>query len=377
MRIVIDQTVLAKTLARVAGIVERRNTIPIIGNVLLAAAPGGFSIAGTDLDMEATATAAILVDRPGSCTAPAHTLTDIVKRLAAGAQVELTLDDKSGQLLVRSGRSKFSLATLPTEDFPVFGVGDFTCEFEVDSAALAGLIDATRFAISTEEPRYYLNGSFLHCHGEAMRITTTDGHRLAVADTALPAGAASLPAVIIPKKAVVEIRKLLDGAPATVSLAVSATKLKITVGATVLSTKLIDGTFPDYQRIIPTANANTLEVDAAELADAVERVSTISSEKSRAVKLTLDRDEMTVEASSAENGQAADSLDPERARWSGAPLQVGFNARYLLDIIAASGADRLKLAMDDPASPCVITDAAANSDANSADRLFVLMPMRV
>ena len=375
MHVVVDQSVLAKSLSRVAGIVERKNSIPIISNVALSAKNGTLSITGTDLDMEARTSINLMIDAEGTCTVPAATLADIVKRLPEGSQVEMVHDSEQGQMTVRAGRSRFSLSTLPVEDFPWFGDGAFSHTFEMDTTILASMIDSARFAVSTEETRYYLNGIYLHQIGEEMRMAATDGHRLARTTTPLPHNADGIPGVIIPRKAVGEIRKTLDGkgVSGAVSIDLSETKLRISYGSTVLSTKLIDGTFPDYERVIPTGNTCTMEADSAELSAAIERVSAISSEKSRAIKMTLAEGEITIAATSSENGSATDTLDSERSHWNGPPIEIGFNGRYMMDIIAAAGCDRLTLAMADSASPCVIT----NSANDGAKSLFVLMPMRV
>jgi DNA polymerase-3 subunit beta len=237
---------------------------------------------------------------------------------------------------------------------------------------LKRLIDRTRFAISTEETRYYLNGIYVHAAQSndlpMLRAVATDGHRLARMEIPLPEGAAGMPGVIVPRKTVIELRKLLDELDQDVSVALSDTKIRFSFGATVLTSKLIDGTFPDYDRVIPTGNDRILEVECKPFAEAVDRVSTISSEKSRAVKLALDKGSLTLSATSAENGTATEEIE---VRYAAQPLEIGFNARYLLDIAEQIEGDGARFAMADAASPTVVRDTA------DASALYVLMPMRV
>ena len=250
--------------------------------------------------------------KAGGTTVPAHTLYDIVRKLPEGAQVSLEDGDK-GQIGLRSGRSTFTLACLPIADYPQMAGGDLGHSFSLSAADLKRLIDRTRFAISTEETRYYLNGIYLHAaksDGVSMlRAVATDGHRLARMELPLPDGASGMPGVIVPRKAVSELRKLLEEMDQEVSVSLSDTKIRFAFGATVLTSKLIDGTFPDYDRVIPTGNDKTLDVRCKEFAEAVDRVSTISTEKSRAVKLALERNSLTLSATSPENGTASEEIE--------------------------------------------------------------------
>jgi DNA polymerase-3 subunit beta len=242
----------------------------------------------------------------------------------------------------------------------------------LSAADLKRLIDRTRFAISTEETRYYLNGIYLHAAKSnevaMLRAVATDGHRLARMELPLPEGAAGMPGIIVPRKTVIELRKLLDEMDQDVAIALSDTKIRFGFGSTILTSKLIDGTFPDYDRVIPTGNDRILEVECKPFAEAVDRVSTISAEKSRAVKLTLDKGSLTLSATSAENGSANEELE---VRYAAAPLEIGFNARYLLDIAEQIEGEGARFAMADAASPTVVRDTA------DASALYVLMPMRV
>jgi DNA polymerase-3 subunit beta len=356
----------------VQSVVERRNTIPILSNVLLRAEDGRLSLSATDMDLEMVAAVPAQCGRAGTTTAPAHTLYDIVRKLREGAQIELEASGDRGQMTLRSGRSTFTLACLPSEDYPLMASGELGHSFVLSASDLKRLIDRTRFAISTEETRYYLNGIFLHAAKSndvpMLRAVATDGHRLARMEIPLPEGAGGMPGVIVPRKTVAELRKLLEEAEQDIAVALSETKIRFTFGATVLTSKLIDGTFPDYDRVIPTGNDRVLEVNCREFAEAVDRVSTISTEKSRAVKLALERGSLTLSATSPENGTATEEIE---ANYGAQPLEIGFNARYLLDIAEQIEGDGARFAMADAASPTVVCDTADRS------ALYVLMPMRV
>jgi DNA polymerase III subunit beta len=372
MKLTIERSALLRALGHVQSVVERRNTIPILSNVLMRADDGKLALSATDMDLEMVASVTSQNARKGSTTVSAHTLYDIVRKLREGAQVELDAGSDKGSMTLRSGRSTFTLACLPPEDYPLMAGGDLAFNFRLSASDLKRLIDRTRFAISTEETRYYLNGIYLHAAKSnevpMLRAVATDGHRLARMELPLPEGASGMPGVIVPRKTVVELRKLLDEMDQDVSISLSDTKIRFGFGATILTSKLIDGTFPDYDRVIPTANDRILEVECKPFAEAVDRVSTISTERSRAVKLALERGSLTLSATSPENGTASEELE---VRYSAQPLEIGFNARYLLDIAEQIEGDGASFAMADAASPTVVRDTA------DASALYVLMPMRV
>lgn len=373
MKFTIDRADLLRSLGHVHSVVERRNTIPILANVLLRAEKDSLSLTTTDMDLEIVESVAARASTPGTTTVPAHTLYDIVRKLADDSAVEIVSGPGDTTLLVKAGKSTFRLGCLPTEDFPKMGSAEkFACTFEVPAADLRTLIDRTRFAISNEETRYYLNGIYLHAaesDGVAvLRAVATDGHRLARFEMPLPDGAKDMPGVIIPRKAINEIRKLIDEAGDTIALSISENKMKFAFDHVALTTKLIDGTFPDYERVIPKNNDKFLEVDPAMFARAVDRVSTISSEKSRAVKLTLGNKVMTLSATSADSGSASEEIE---IRWTSGPLEIGFNSAYLMDVARQIEGGGCRMSLSDPASPTIIQDV---SDTSS---LYVLMPMRV
>ena len=376
MNIIIERAALLRSLGHVQSVVERRNTIPILSNVLLKAQDGELSLAATDMDLEIVESVPASITRPGGTTAPAHTLYDIVRKLPDGSQVELDVAGDGSQLTLRSGRSQFKLSCLPVEDFPQLSGGDLKHRFPLAAGDLRALIDRTRFAISTEETRYYLNGIYVHAARQAaatgdipvLRAVATDGHRLARVEMPLPDGADNIPGVIIPRKTVMEVRKLIDEAADRIEISLSENKVRFAFDSIVMTSKLIDGTFPDYERVIPTGNDKVMEVDARLFASAVDRVATISTEKSRAVKLAVTRGTLTLSATSPEAGSATEELE---VNYQDGPLEIGFNSRYLLDITQQIEGEGARFTMADAASPTIIRDVADGT------ALYVLMPMRV
>jgi DNA polymerase-3 subunit beta len=372
MRATLERAHLLKTLSHVHRVVERRNTIPILSNVLVQASGGEVRLKATDLDLEITETTPAMIEQGGATTVPAHLLHDIVRKLPDGAQVSLETAPDGATLSIRSGRSRFSLQMLPESDFPDITAGPFTHRFEMKAADLRRLIDRTQFAISTEETRYYLNGIYLHTldtrAGATLRAVATDGHRLAQADFAAPEGSAGMPGVIVPRKTVGEIKNLLDDAEAVVTVELSESKLRVSVGSVVLTSKLIDGTFPDYARVIPQGNDKELAVERDEFKTAVDRVSTVSSERGRAVKLSISEGKLVLAVNNPDSGSASEELGAE---YEDEALEIGFNARYLLDIADQIGSGTMRFRLADPGSPTLIQDGSDES------ALFVLMPMRV
>ncbi|MBX9796462.1 DNA polymerase III subunit beta [Sphingomonas sp.] len=370
MKATIERATLLKGLSHVQSVVERRNTIPILSNVLIEAqAGGGLKLMATDLDLQINEHVAAAVDVAGATTVSAHTLFDIVRKLPEGSQVSLAAAE--GRMTINAGRAKFSLATLPRDDFPVFAEGDLPTQFELPAETLKQMIDKTRFAISTEETRYYLNGIFLHVSDEGqpvLKAAATDGHRLARVTVARPDGAEGMPDVIVPRKCVGELRKLLDEVDGSVGVSLSSTKIRFDLGAALLTSKLIDGTFPDYSRVIPTANDRILKIDPRAFQEGVDRVSTIATEKTRAVKMALDRDRITLSVTSPENGTAAEDVPGD---YAAQPFEIGFNSRYLLDILGQVEGDTVEVHLADAAAPTLIREN------DKAPALYVIMPMRV
>ncbi|MCH7861256.1 MAG: DNA polymerase III subunit beta [Proteobacteria bacterium] len=359
-----------EVISHVQSVVERRNTIPILSNVLIEAQGGGaLRLMATDLDLQIDETIAAAVDQPGAITVPAHTLFDIVRKLPEGAQVELSAAE--GRITVNAGRARFTLSTLPRDDFPMIAEGELPTVFELPAETLKQIIDKTRFAISTEETRYYLNGIYLHVVDEAtpvLRAAATDGHRLARVTVARPDGADSMPGVIIPRKCVGELRKLLEEVDGSIGVSLSGSKIRFDLGQAILTSKLIDGTFPDYTRVIPTANDKLLKLDPRSFMEGVDRVSTIATEKTRAVKMALERDKIILSVTSPENGAAAEEVPGDYAAQG---FEIGFNSRYLMDILNQIEGDSVEVHLADAAAPTLIRE----NDKSPA--LYVLMPMRV
>ena len=372
MRVTVERAALLKALGHVHRVVERRNTIPILSNVLLRADEGSLRLKATDLDIEVTETIPAEITEAGSTTVPAYMIYDIVRKLSDGAQVSLEMSPDMGQMQIRSGRSRFMLQALPESDFPDLAAGDLPHRFTLTAADLKRLIEKTQFAISTEETRYYLNGIYLHTIDAGgsivMRAVATDGHRLARVEIPAPNGSEGMPGVIVPRKAVAEIVKLVEDGSESVTIELSPAKVRLTFDGVVLTSKLIDGTFPDYQRVIPAGNDKVLVVERGEFSKAVDRVSTISSERGRAVKLALGDGRLTLTVNNPDSGSATEELEVD---YDAAPIDIGFNARYLLDIAGQLDGDTALFKLADPGSPTIV------QDREGAPALYVLMPMRV
>lgn len=371
MKFSIERAAFLRCLNHVQSVVERRNTIPILSNVLMTVQDGTLSLSTTDMDMEITESVAANVETPGSTTAPAGTLHDITRKIPDDSVIEMTLNAEGTQMSVKAGRSNFKLSCLPPNDFPEIGKGEFSTEISLPAKDLRAIIDRTKFAMSTEETRYYLNGIYLHeaeTDGvKVLRAVATDGHRLARFEMPLPEGASGMTGVIIPRKCITELRKLIDEAADTIQIRLSDSKIRCAFDHIVMTSKLIDGTFPDYERVIPKNNDKIVELDPKAFSAAIDRVSTISDGKSRAVKMTLAGKQMTLSASSPEAGSATEEVEISGET----DMEIGFNARYLLDITSQLTGEGCRMTLADAASPTIIQD---NTDPSS---LYVIMPLRV
>ncbi len=372
MKFSIERGALLKAVSQAQSVVERRNTIPILANVLIEAEGNGVSFRATDLDIEVVDQAPAMVERAGATTVAAVTLHEIVRKLPDGAMVSLTDDGASGRVTVEAGRSHFTLATLPREDFPVMASTEYSANFAAPAPVLRRLFDKSKFAISTEETRYYLNGVYMHVataeDGQVLRCVATDGHRLARIDADLPVGAETMPGVIVPRKTVGELRKLLDDDDTEIAVSVSETKVRFATPAITLTSKVIDGTFPDYSRVIPQGNTRRLEVDASEFARAVDRVATVSSERSRAVKLALDEDRLVLSVNAPDAGAAEEELG---VAYADERLEIGFNAKYLLEIASQVDRENAVFLFNGSGDPTLMREG------NDQTAVYVVMPMRV
>ncbi|WP_420396175.1 DNA polymerase III subunit beta [Nioella sp.] len=372
MKISIERAALLKAVSQAQSVVERRNTIPILANVLIEAEGDTASFRATDLDIEVVDKTNAVVERPGATTVSAVTLHEIVRKLPDGALVQLSDDGTSGRLEVNAGRSAFQLATLPREDFPVMTSSEYSANFSAKAPDLRRLFDKSKFAISTEETRYYLNGVYMHVaqgeDGPALRCVATDGHRLARVDMPLPQGAENMPGVIVPRKTVGELRKLLDDDEMSIAVSVSETKVRFATPDITLTSKVIDGTFPDYTRVIPMGNTRRMEVDASEFAKAVDRVATVSSERSRAVKLSLDEDRLILSVNAPDSGAAEEEL---AVAYGDEKLEIGFNAKYLLEIASQVDRENAVFLFNSSGDPTLMREG------NDTSAVYVVMPMRV
>ncbi|WP_299921817.1 DNA polymerase III subunit beta [uncultured Pelagimonas sp.] len=372
MKISIERATLLRAVAQAQSVVERRNTIPILANVLIDAEGDDATFRATDLDIEVLDKAPAKVSRPGGTTVSAVTLHEIVRKLPDGALVELEEDSPAGRLTVSAGRSTFSLATLPREDFPIMASSEYNTNFSAKADVLRRLFDKSKFAISTEETRYYLNGVYMHIAdsdgGQVLRCVATDGHRLARIDADLPDGAADMAGVIVPRKTVGELRKLLDDDEMDIAVSVSETKVRFATPDITLTSKVIDGTFPDYTRVIPQGNTRKLEVDANDFAKAVDRVATVSSERSRAVKLQLDEDRLILSVNAPDSGAAEEEL---AVAYGDERLEIGFNAKYLLEIASQVDRENAVFLFNSSGDPALMREG------NDTSAVYVVMPMRV
>ncbi|GAA4221947.1 DNA polymerase III subunit beta [Sagittula sp. NFXS13] len=372
MKFSMERATLLRAVAQAQSVVERRNTIPILANVLIEAEGETVSFRATDLDIEVLDKAVAQVEKAGGTTVSAVTLHEIVRKLPDGALVSLSEEPGSGRLTVSAGRSMFNLATLPKEDFPVMASSEYSSNFTAKAQVLRRLFDKSKFAISTEETRYYLNGVYMHVAdgdgGKKLRCVATDGHRLARIDADLPDGAEDMPGVIVPRKTVGEMRKLLDEDDMDIAVSVSETKVRFATPEITLTSKVIDGTFPDYTRVIPQGNTRKLEVDATEFAKAVDRVATVSSERSRAVKLALDEDRLVLSVNAPDSGAAEEEL---AVAYGDERLEIGFNAKYLLEIASQVDRENAVFMFNSSGDPTLMREG------NDTSAVYVVMPMRV
>jgi DNA polymerase-3 subunit beta len=372
MKFSIERGTLLKAVAQAQSVVERRNTIPILANVLIEAEGEAVHFRATDLDIEVVDRAPAQVERAGAATVSAVMLHEIVRKLPDGALVSLADDGVSGRLTVQAGRSHFNLATLPREDFPVMASSEYASNFAAPAPVLRRLFDKSKFAISTEETRYYLNGVYLHVAESegthVLRCVATDGHRLARIDADLPEGAADMPGVIVPRKTVGELRKLLEDDDMEIAVSVSETKIRFATPDITLTSKVIDGTFPDYTRVIPQGNTRRMEVDAAEFAKAVDRVATVSSERSRAVKLAIDEDRLVLSVNAPDSGAAEEEVV---VAYGDERLEIGFNAKYLLEIASQVDRENAVFLFNSSGDPTLMREG------DDTTAVYVVMPMRV
>ncbi|WP_287206614.1 DNA polymerase III subunit beta [Mesorhizobium sp.] len=370
--IILAREALLPALALVSKAVERRNTIPVLQNVLLAveAKAGTLTITGSDLDCELRAKLSCQAGKDEAFTLPSAILHDAVRKMPDGAEIALVAEKDFATL--SAGRSRFRIQVLPATDFPTMDAGSLSHSFELDAGQVARMLDTVSFAISSEETRYYLNGIYWHA-GETLNAVATDGHRLAKFAAPLAEGAAGMPAIIIPRRTVGLIRQLI-GDKGAVQVSLSDLKILVESEQGTLLSKLIDGSYPDYQRVIPAGNANHFTVEREALASAVDRVTTVSSQRGSAVKFAFAAGgNLTLTTNNPDAGSANDEVTIEHSEGDG--VEIGFNGRYCLDLLNAAEAERLVFSLGDPGSPTLIQPET--TDETGLKPLFVLMPMRV
>ena len=375
MEIKANSSDLLKALNHIHGIVEVRHTLPILSNIVLSAENNELSLSSTNLDIFCSDKIDAEIVNSGEISVPAITFFEIVKRLPSGSDVILSIGDEDTELILKCGRSKFNLSTLRTEDFPILSDKDLSTNFVISADELSRMIDKTKFAISNEETRYYLNGIFFH-KAESnsikfLRAVATDGHRLAQYDIPLPQGAEEITGIIIPKKTVFELRKVLDDADGDVSVSLNENKIKFSFNNLKIVSKVIDGTFPDYTKVIPQNNDKKFKTNNSELKNAIDRVSAVAineETKSKAIKLTIENNKLNLSVESQSKGSAKEEID---ISYRNEKVDIGFNSRYLLDICNEVDGDEIDVNLLDSISPAIILD---KTDENL---FFVLMPMRI
>ncbi len=366
---------LVKALSHIHGVVEVRHTLPILSNIILEAKEEELILSSTNLDIYCADRIKSETSVSGEISVPASTFFEIVKRLPAGSDVIMSTSDSGNELILKCGRSKFNLSTLNTDDFPIISENDLTINFVVSAEELIRMIDKTKFAISNEETRYYLNGIFFHKAERNsisfLRAVATDGHRLAQYDIPLPQGAEEITGIIIPKKTMFELRKVLDDANGDVSISLNENKIKFAFNELKIISKVIDGTFPDYTKVIPENNDKTFKTINKDLKDAIDRVSAVAINeeiKSKAIKFSLDSNKLYLSVESQSKGSAHEEID---INYNGNKVDIGFNSKYIVDICNEVDGDEVDISLLDSISPAIILD---KTDENL---FFVLMPMRI
>ena len=371
MKFTVEKNIIFKSLSHVQSIVEKKNTLPILSNVMLEVGENSLTLSSTDMDISITEKIECSVTEQGSTTVLAQTLYDIIRKLSDSSEIEFISND--GKILsLRSGKSKFSLSCLPKEDFPIIEIGDLENEINISSRDLLSLINKTRFAISNEETRYFLNGVYFHKKIEDeinyLSVVATDGHRLAKFDIEFKDSIPEITGVIIPKKTINELSKLLIDVDSFVKINLSSNKIVFFIENSVLISKLIDGNFPDYKRVIPTNNTNILKINRQDLSLAVDRVSTITNDKLPIIKFKILNNIMNLSSVNSENGMATEDII---TKYSGEEIEIGFNSKYILEMINNLVDDNITLSFKDSASPVTA------SEESNPDLIYVLMPMRV
>ena len=375
MKLQLSKSNFVKSLSFVQNIVASKTTIPILANVLLEAKQGRLNISATDMDITIFDKIKVNnIETDGATSVPAHTLYNVIKELPEDNPIDLSYDDSNKKLHLMSSKSKFVFSCLSKDEFPISSTESFKISFDLKADILKEIIDKTYFATSNEETRYYLNGLYLHSaisnNKNYLRAVATDGHRLAQYQINMPAVSAKDNfGVIIPKKLIFELRKLIDDLKDNIKIDLSDRKIRFSFNETVIVSKLIDGKFPDYEKVIPKNTSNTFSIDRKKFLESINRISTISSEKSKAIKLNLNNDKLTISASNLEEGGSG--VEEINIKYSGPSLDIGFMSVYLKEIINQFTLEEISVLFSDSTAPTII------KDGSKSESLYVLMPMRV
>ncbi len=365
MKLRAARDVLLKPLQAIIGVVERRQTMPILSNVLLVARDGMLSVTATDLEVELVAQTELEVETGGEITVSGRKLLDICRALPDGAEIEITASGE--KLNVRSGRSKFTLATLPATEFPTIEDIKAGQTIQLPQKVLMRLIEKTHFSMAQQDVRYYLNGMLLETGGKHVRAVATDGHRLALCQAELDGASLDEQQVIVPRKGVLELQRLMSG-EGTLDVELGANHVRIQLDGIRFTSKLIDGRFPEYDRVIPKESSNELSADRDTLRSALQRTAILSNEKYRGIRLIIRDSGVVLQAHNPEQEEAEEELE---VSYSGDDIEIGFNVNYLLDALGAVDGETVTLSVQDSNSSCLIRDPA------SEDCKFVVMPMRL
>lgn len=351
-------------LQSVIGVVERKQTMPVLANVLLSARENRLSITGTDLEVELVASHELTVQQPGEATVPGRKLLEIFRALPEGCSVTLATDGE--RVTLRAGRSRFTLSSLPASEFPVVDEIGAQQQLTVPQGALRQLIDKTHFSMAQQDVRYYLNGMLLETDGNVLRAVATDGHRLALCETQLEASAKASQ-VIVPRKGVLELQRLLAG-EGTLELSIGTNHVRAKIGDIRFTSKLIDGRFPEYGRVVPLNPTKRVEGDRELLRQSFQRTAILSNEKYRGIRLSVRPGLLTIQAHNPEQEEAEDQVE---INYQGEELEIGFNVTYLLDALTALESERVEIGLSDPNSSCLVRAPGAD------EAKYVVMPMRL
>ncbi len=368
MQFEVTKSILLKALSNVNGAVEKKNTIPVLQNVKVEAKDGKVTLCATDMDILVTSSFDSAIKNEGATTVPAQMFYDIVRKIPDTISITI-LQDNATILQIKSGKSKYNLPCIDASEFPALTEGDLGADIEIEADKLSKMIDKTRFAISSDETRYYLNGLFMQSvkkdSGFELRTVATDGHRLAMSYLAMPNLDVEF-GVILPKKSVNEVRRIIDGT-SKIKVALSRAKIKIATDQITIVSKLIDGDFPDYDKVLPKNNTQVATINKKALFDCVDRVSTVASDKHRSVKFTLENNKITLQINANDGSFAYEELD---VKYEGEKVEIGFNSRYLLDVIGQVDKEELLMKFKDGNSPALV-------EANDFNAAFVIMPVRI